>query len=386
MFPISLKNSPSEIDATQILIEISAFLKQLPSRRWQASPNNDFPLRIIKTYLQQLVDERQRSILDDLSRIPNDQQPISEEMRHYIHRKLKALTVSTSSVNNEQVTQQHQTMLKTIFQKFARRDQVKVGLEELYDFKLRFPNVDINPFLATTADAFQKFIHEGLARVHAQRTATTANASTLNSTNLSSPTSTVLRDKTQTLTSPSAQPSSSPSSPNSFYSQYAQIHEDKLRALKEQFVWIDTLPTSSNIEQQKSVADEDFVAVYNKRMTAIKEKFRDQLGTTFASSSTPIDPQVYAQHLTQMRQQCGLTTTTPMATGQDAFDAEVESRLNNGNAARVNARLATLKSNNTAEPQAEPSPALPAPVDPSTQRTRELLRQRLERVKQGIIE
>lgn len=311
MFPISLKNNPSEIDATQILIEISSFLKQLPSRRWQSSPNNDFPLRIIKTYLQQLVDERQRSILDDLSRIPTEHQPISDEMRHYIHRKLKSVT--TSSGNSEQVTQQHQTMLKTIFQKFARREQVKVGLEELYDFKLRFPNVDINPFLATTADAFQKFIHEGLARVHAQRTATAGSGSASSTINPISPSSTVLRDKTQTLVSPSGQSSSSS---NSFYSQYAQIHEEKLKALKEQFVWIDTLPTSNNVEQQKPVSDDDFVAIYNKRMSAIKDKFRDQLGTTFASSSsTPIDPLVYAQHLAQMRQQCGLAAT-PITTGQ----------------------------------------------------------------------
>jgi hypothetical protein len=305
MFPLSLKNNSLEIDATLILIEISSFLKQLPSRRWQSTPNNDFPLRIIKTYLQQLVDERQRSILDDLSRIPNEHQPISDEMRHYIHRKLKSLTISSSTTTNEQVTQQHQAMLKQIFQKFARREQVKIGLEELYDFKLRFPNVDINPFLATTADAFQKFIHEGLARVHSQRTAATGTT-----TNLSSPSSTILRDKTQTITSIPSQSSS-----NSFYSQYAQIHEDKLRALKEQFVWIDTLPTSPNVEQQKTVADDDFVSIYNKRMTAIKEKFRDQLGNTFASSSTPIDPQVYAQHLTQMRQQCGLVAT-PITTGQ----------------------------------------------------------------------
>lgn len=53
-------------------------------------------------------------------------------------------------------------------------------------------------------------------------------------------------------------------------------------------------------------------------MTAIKEKFRDQLGNTFASSSTPIDPQVYAQHLTQMRQQCGLAAT-PITSGQVSF-------------------------------------------------------------------
>ncbi|CAF3687601.1 unnamed protein product [Adineta steineri] len=383
MFPLSLKNNPAEIDATQILIEISSFLKQLPSRRWQASPTNDFPLRIIKTYLQQLVDERQRLILDDLSRISNEHQPISDEMRHYIHRKLKAITASTSTTNNEQVTQQHQVMLKAIFQKFARREQVKIGLEELYDFKLRFPNVDINPFLATTADAFQKFIHEGLARVHNQRTAAAASATP---TNLSSPSSTILRDKTQTITSV---PSQTP--PTSFYSQYAQIHEEKLRALKEQFVWIDTLPTSANIEQQKPVSDDDFVAIYNKRMTAIKDKFRDQLGNTFASSSTPIDPQVYSQHLTQMRQQCGLVAT-PIATGQDAFDVEVESRLNNGGGGNggtttgVNARLTGLRSNKTTESSIEPSPSLSAPGDSTTQRTRELLRQRLERVKQGIIE
>lgn len=213
MFPLALKNNSTEIDSTQVLIEISSFLKQLPSRRWQTSPNNDFPLRIIKTYLQQLVDERQRSILDDLSRIPNEHQPISDEMRHYIHRKLKALTVSTTS-NHEQVTQQHQTMLKAIFQKFARREQVKVGLEELYDFKLRFPNVDINPFLATTADAFQKFIHEGLARVHAQRTAASASPAPTNAT---SPSTTVLRDKTQTMATTAT--TSGQGSGNSFYSQ-----------------------------------------------------------------------------------------------------------------------------------------------------------------------
>lgn len=214
MFPLALKNNPSEIDATQILIEISSFLKQLPSRRWQASPTNDFPLRIIKTYLQQLVDERQRSILDDLSRIPNEHQPISDEMRHYIHRKLKAITVSSPAPNGEQVTQQHQDMLRAIFQKFARREQVKVGLEELYDFKLRFPNVNINPFLATTADAFQKFIHEGLARVHNQRTAAAAASGASTNTGPSSPASTILRDKTQTLTSAPNQ-----AAPSSFYSQ-----------------------------------------------------------------------------------------------------------------------------------------------------------------------
>ncbi len=65
--------------------------------------------------------------------------------------------------------------------------------------------------------------------------------------------------------------------------------------------------------------------------------------------------------------------------------------MNNGGATTsgttgVNARLAALRSTKTAEPQADPSPSLPAPVDPSAQRTRELLRQRLERVKQGIIE
>ena len=65
--------------------------------------------------------------------------------------------------------------------------------------------------------------------------------------------------------------------------------------------------------------------------------------------------------------------------------------MNNGGATTsggpgVNGRLAALRSNKTAESPIEPSPSLSAPGDASTQRTRELLRQRLERVKQGIIE
>lgn len=71
---------------------------------------------------------------------------------------------------------------------------------------------------------------------------------------------------------------------------------------------------------------------------------------------------------------------------------QVESRLNNGaNAAAapatgMNARIAQMRLNKASEVQIETPPSLPAPVDASAQRARELLRQRLERVKQGILE
>ena len=56
------------------------------------------------------------------------------------------------------------------------------------------------------------------------------------------------------------------------------------------------------------------------------------------------------------------------------------------NVTDTNARLVGAQLNKTSELQVESPPALSATVDPSIQRTRELLRQRLERVKQGIIE
>lgn len=72
---------------------------------------------------------------------------------------------------------------------------------------------------------------------------------------------------------------------------------------------------------------------------------------------------------------------------------QVESRLNSANAttnnstAGISARLAAARSNKTSEVQAEPPvTSTTTAVDASAQRTRELLRQRLERVKQGIIE
>jgi hypothetical protein len=62
--------------------------------------------------------------------------------------------------------------------------------------------------------------------------------------------------------------------------------------------------------------------------------------------------------------------------------------LNNGGAgaAGVNARLAAMRTTKTSDLQTETPPSLSASVDPSAQRSRELLRQRLERVKQGIME
>ena len=43
------------------------------------------------------------------------------------------------------------------------------GLSELYDFKLKYPDADIDPFLQRTSEFFQSYIERGLKNIEMER-------------------------------------------------------------------------------------------------------------------------------------------------------------------------------------------------------------------------
>jgi hypothetical protein len=45
----------------------------------------------------------------------------------------------------------------------------KKGLEELYDFQIAHPTIDLNKYFKRCSDVFQKYIAEGLERVRRER-------------------------------------------------------------------------------------------------------------------------------------------------------------------------------------------------------------------------
>lgn len=65
------------------------------------------------------------------------------------------------SANNELKTE-----LAMIFKKIGDRRMTQEGLECLYQFQLKHPEVDVKPFLGNTSAAFQTYIEKGLRSIH----------------------------------------------------------------------------------------------------------------------------------------------------------------------------------------------------------------------------
>lgn len=87
---------------------------------------------------------------------------------------------STGESNNQQayVSQVHQQksqqdrlnrnnhdQVSNIFKLISDKDTSKLGLKQLYEFKEKHPDVDIQPFLRGASPYFQKFINDGLAEL-----------------------------------------------------------------------------------------------------------------------------------------------------------------------------------------------------------------------------
>ncbi|XP_014669251.1 PREDICTED: cytoskeleton-associated protein 5-like [Priapulus caudatus] len=60
-------------------------------------------------------------------------------------------------------------MLAEIFKKIGSKENTKEGLSDLYDFKLTYPDADIEPFLCKSSQFFQSYIERGLRDIERAR-------------------------------------------------------------------------------------------------------------------------------------------------------------------------------------------------------------------------
>jgi cytoskeleton-associated protein 5 len=56
-------------------------------------------------------------------------------------------------------------MLTEIFKKVGSKENTKQGMRDLYDFKMKFPDADIEPFLKKCSHFFQNYIERGLKTI-----------------------------------------------------------------------------------------------------------------------------------------------------------------------------------------------------------------------------
>lgn len=183
-----LPSRTSDLDLDQILLDVHNFLMAYPLSSWADRPS-DTPLRTIKTVIHTLCKTYGTTILSHFSKIENAH---GSELHKYLSKTLKkpktdddggagdsnrlaAAQVTTDSQDSvkspKRLSKTAHNTLSEIFRKIGSKENTKEGLIQLYDFKQKHPEADIEPFLKKSSQFFQNYIERGLKRVEMDRQA-----------------------------------------------------------------------------------------------------------------------------------------------------------------------------------------------------------------------
>ncbi|XP_071809133.1 cytoskeleton-associated protein 5-A-like isoform X2 [Asterias amurensis] len=185
-----MPNIIDKLKVDRILLDLHHFLKAFPSSSWSDRPS-DTPLRTVKTILHSLAKIHGDKILTYQNLITD---PESSEMDGYLKRVLRSNWISSQgstgstsdsvngSMDNDRANLQNgaktaarkapprtNDILAEIFKKIGSKENTREGLAELYDFKQKYPDVDIDPFLNKTSQIFQSYIERGLRSIALER-------------------------------------------------------------------------------------------------------------------------------------------------------------------------------------------------------------------------
>ena len=74
-----------------------------------------------------------------------------------------------SSKSSKRLSKSSHDMLAEIFKKIGSKENTREGLNDLFDFKLTYPDADLEPFLKKSSQFFQNYIERGLKNIEMER-------------------------------------------------------------------------------------------------------------------------------------------------------------------------------------------------------------------------
>ncbi|XP_017297361.1 cytoskeleton-associated protein 5 isoform X2 [Kryptolebias marmoratus] len=172
-----LPETINSINLDRILLDVHNFMKVFPKEKLKQL-KTDVPHRTLKTLLHTLCKLTGAKILDHLSMIENRNE---SELEPYLRRVVKQygnLSGSKSDRGNEKGglrTDDHMSkakvsdVLSEIFKKIGSKENTKEGLMELYEYKQKYSDADLEPFLKNTSQFFQSYVERGLRMIESER-------------------------------------------------------------------------------------------------------------------------------------------------------------------------------------------------------------------------
>lgn len=197
----------NDLNLDKILLDTHLFLKEFPSASWKSRPN-DLPLRTVKTVLHSLVKLKGAKIIQHMGSIESAE---NSEVKAYLQKILHNDPNAKNEWNEEQKTPRStqkpkklnkntHDVLAEIFKKIGSKENTREGLNDLYDFKKKYPDADLEPFLKKSSNFFQNYIERGLKNIEQEREGKVSSSDfgvTVRSDNLQSTTDTSVSQQQQ---------------------------------------------------------------------------------------------------------------------------------------------------------------------------------------------
>ncbi|KFV14206.1 Cytoskeleton-associated protein 5 [Tauraco erythrolophus] len=172
-----LPETINSINLDRLLLDIHIFMKVFPKEKLKQC-ESEFPIKTLKTLLHTLCKLKGPKILDHLTMIENKNE---SELEAYLCRVMKHSMDQTGSkadkdtekgascIEEKASKAKVNDILADIFKKIGSKEKTKEGLAELYEYKKKYSDADIEPFLKNSSQLFQSYVARGLRLIETER-------------------------------------------------------------------------------------------------------------------------------------------------------------------------------------------------------------------------
>ncbi|KAG7281377.1 hypothetical protein CRUP_020789 [Coryphaenoides rupestris] len=162
-----LPETIARVNLDQILLDIHNFMKAMSKERLKGLPT-DMVQRTLKTLLHTLCRLTGPKILDHLTLVDRRESHLEAQLK----KALKSSKLGQDQENGGPSIKGN-TELCQILKKISSKASAQEGLSELWQYKQKHPDVDLEPQLKTLPPTWQSFIERGLRQITAERQAKT---------------------------------------------------------------------------------------------------------------------------------------------------------------------------------------------------------------------
>ncbi|KAM9377134.1 LOW QUALITY PROTEIN: cytoskeleton-associated protein 5 [Pholidichthys leucotaenia] len=172
-----LPETINSINLDRVLLDVHNIMKDFPKEKLKQL-KNDIPHRTLKTLLHTLCKLTGAKILDHLSMIENrNESELEAHLRRVVKHSGNLSGVKSDRGNEKSGLRTDDRMSKAkvsdilseIFKKIGSKENTKEGLTELYEYKQKYSDADLEPFLKNTSQFFQSYVERGLRMIESER-------------------------------------------------------------------------------------------------------------------------------------------------------------------------------------------------------------------------